>query len=413
MFKPLSAFIGWRYFTAGSHSRLGAFISLLAVAGLTLGVSLLVVVLSIMNGFDHEMKNRILGAVPHLRISANQSRPLSDWQHIASQVERHTGVAGTSLVVEHEGMLNFRGKVQPALFKGLAPNDRFMGRFIDETTLVSLSERELLLSGLLAKQLGISPGDKLTVLVPASGSSAERAGSTAMIPSLRVFTVKGFFNTRTSLDHALVIGRFNAIANLGEVVQSPSLQVQVHDLFSVRDMGYQLLRTLPPGYSFTDWFQTHGNLYQAIKMSRNLVSLLVFLIIGIAVFNVISMLVMTVVEKRGAIAILKTLGASRGAIVRIFLLKGACIGIFGALAGALLGAVLALNVTDIASWLETALGVRFINAEVYPVDYLPSVLAWRDVALIVVTALCLNFLATIYPAWKAASTHPAEVLRAE
>ncbi|MCB1669022.1 MAG: lipoprotein-releasing ABC transporter permease subunit [Porticoccaceae bacterium] len=408
--KSLPVFIGWRYFSAGSRSRLGSFISLLAIAGLTLGITLLIVVLSIMNGFDNEMKTRILASVPHIRLIAQEGIP--DWQSVQQKLTRHPNIVSVSPISELDGMLNFRGRVRPITVRGISPaDDHVISRFISPELLRSLGSGELLVSQSVAGKIGLEKGDRVTLMMP----NADKEPGRLSAPVVQVFSVKGFFATQTTLDQLLVVTSISSVnAILGMPADYPqSLQLQVHDLFNARETGYQLLRMLPSGYSFSDWLQTHGNLYQAIRMSRSMVSLLVFLIIGIAVFNVVSMLVMTVVEKRGAVAILKTLGASNSMIVRIFLFQGACIGVFGSLSGAVLGVLLSLNVTNIAQWLESLLGVRFINSEIYPIDYLPAHLLWQDVMIVIVVALLLNFLATIYPAWRAAKTGPAEVLRSE
>ena len=408
MFKPFPVFIGWRHFSAGSQSRLVSFISLLAIIGLVLGVALLVVVLSIMNGFDQEMKTRILGSVPHLRLL--QPQGVEQWQQDREVILKHHNVASVAPYAELEGMLNFRGEVQPVVMRGIVAGDHsFIAQFSRQNE-VELADNELLLGRAVANKLQLSVNDQITLLIPRTNGNSGRQ----LAPLVRVFSVAGFIETKTTLDQTLAIANIATVNRLsGRGSHPQGLQVQVNDLFDVRNTGYQLLGVLPRGYSFSDWLQTHGNLYQAIKMSRSMVSLLVFLIVAIAVFNVISMLVMTVVDKRAGIAILKTLGASNGEVIKVFLTQGSLIGIAGSLLGAGLGVLLSLNVTAVVRWLEGVLELRFMNSEVYPIDYLPSQLVWSDVLMVVAVALLLNFLATIYPAWKAARMRPAEVLRYE
>lgn len=421
MFKPFPLFVGLRHFRSGSDNRLVSFISLLAILGLVLGVALLIVVMSVMNGFDREMETRILGSVPHLKFT--KPGGVNNWQQKQQQLASHPNVVSVSPFSQLDGMLSFRAEVQPITLRGIVTDndsggayekgETFASRFIDPMLVSRLDTAkgsELLLAIGLADKLQVSVGDRVTLLLPRAG----QGGTRQLSPTIKVFLVAGIFETLTSLDQTLAVTQISTVNELAGLVDRPQgLQVQVRDLFQVRSNGYELLRLMPPGYSFTDWIQTHGNLYQAIKMSRSMVSLLVFLIIAIAVFNVVSMLVMTVVEKRSAIAILKTLGASNREIIAIFLTQGILIGVAGSLLGALLGVILALNVTAIAQGLEALLNVSFINSDIYPIDYLPSQLLWGDVLVVVVVALGLNLLATLYPAWKAARTRPAEVLRYE
>ncbi len=404
-----SVFIGARFFFSGTGSRLVSFISVLTVAGLVLGIALLIVVLSVMNGFDREMRTRILGVVPHIQLYADGGIP--NWETFADAVAQTPGVIDAIPFTRVSGMLNFHGMVEPVDMQGVVPHlfADVVGDLLSPTVLNKLTDRGMLLSGVVAGKLGVKEGQSVTLFVP----RGERPGG-GVAPDIRVFHVAGVIDTHTTIDNSLALITLSAasdIAGLGANAQG--LRVRVDDIFAARDTGFALVAQLPSGYSFVDWTQTHGNLYQAIQMSRNLVGMLIFLIIAIAVFNVVAMLVMTVVEKRPAIAILKTLGASNRGILAVFLVQGTLIGLFGALLGVLCGVLGAWYVADVVRWMEHLFQFQFLSSEVYPIDYLPSDLRALDVVWVVAVALALNFFATLYPAWQAARVRPAEVLRYE
>ncbi|MGD9983107.1 MAG: FtsX-like permease family protein [Porticoccaceae bacterium] len=394
--------IGWRFFRAGSGNRLVSFVSLLAVAGLVLGVALMILVLAVMNGFDREMRTRILGLVPHVQLSRDGG--IADWQTLAPKLLEDPAILSATPFVRLGGMVNFHGRVVPVELLGASATG---SRYAALGPLVQ--EDGLLLSRRIADRLGAKEGDALTLFVAGN----DNAGRGAM-PVARAFRVTGIFATHTTLDNALVVTRLEtaaALAGLDGRVQG--LQLELADPFAARDMAYWLLAELPAGYRFADWLQTHGNLYQAINMSRSLVGTLVFAVIAVAVFNVVALLVMTVVEKRPAIAILKTQGATRAGIIGVFVTQGSLIGLLGVGLGTLLGCLGALALGDAVNWLENLLDFRFLNLAVYPIDYIPTDLRARDVLAVALVALGLNLLAALYPAWRAAAVPPAQVLRYE
>ena len=394
--------IGWRFFRAGSGNRLVSFVSLLAVAGLVLGVALMILVLAVMNGFDREMRTRILGLVPHVQLSRDGG--IVDWQTLAPRLREDPGILSVTPFVRLGGMVNFHGRVVPVELLGASATG---SRYAALGPLVR--EDGLLLSRRIADRLGAKEGDALTLFVAGNDNSGRGA-----MPVARAFRVTGIFATHTTLDNALVVTRLEtaaALAGLDGRVQG--LQLELADPFAARDMAYRLLAGLPVGYRFTDWLQTHGNLYQAINMSRSLVGTLVFAVIAVAVFNVVALLVMTVVEKRPAIAILKTQGATRAGIIGVFVTQGSLIGLLGVGLGTLLGCLGALVLGDAVNWLENLLDFRFLNLAVYPIDYIPTDLRARDVLAVALVALGLNLLAALYPAWRAAAVPPAQVLRYE
>lgn len=406
MFKPVSVFIGLRYFFSGNRSNLlVSFISLLAIAGLVLGVALLVIVLSVMNGFDRELRNNILSVVPHVQLIHQVG--VDNWQSEQQVISQLKQVTEATPYNEVKGLLNRRQLVRPIQLLGLSSEllPAGLGSVLDNYHLSVPTVGQLLLSEVLAEFLNVEVNQSVSVIIP-SGSE----GSTKVHP----FTVSGIFATHTELDQSLAIASLEQVAQIaGTPGQVLGFRLQVEDQFNARNIGFDVIKQLPFGYGFRDWFQTHGNLYQAIQLSRNLVGLLIFLIVAIAAFNVISMLMMSVMNKRKDIAILQTLGLSQGPIVRLFLMQGSMIGFFGISIGVILGIVGCYWIADLIGWLESLLGMTFLDTSIYPIDYIPVDLRWGDVTTIAAVALVLNVLATIYPALRASRTVPAEELRYE
>lgn len=406
MFKPVSIFIGLRYFFSGNRSNLlVSFISLLAIAGLVLGVALLVIVLSVMNGFDRELRNNILSVVPHVQLIHQVG--VDNWQSEQQVISQLKQVTEATPYNEVKGLLNRRQLVRPIQLLGLSSEllPAGLGSVLDNYHLSVPTVGQLLLSEVLAEFLNVEVNQSVSVIIP-SGSE----GSTKVHP----FTVSGIFATHTELDQSLAIASLEQVAQIaGTPGQVLGFRLQVEDQFNARNIGFDVIKQLPFGYGFRDWFQTHGNLYQAIQLSRNLVGLLIFLIVAIAAFNVISMLMMSVMNKRKDIAILQTLGLSQGPIVRLFLMQGSMIGFFGISIGVILGIVGCYWIADLIGWLESLLGMTFLDTSIYPIDYIPVDLRWGDVITIAAVALVLNVLATIYPALRASRTVPAEELRYE
>ena len=405
MFKPLPLFIGLRYFSSGGGgNRLVSFISLLAISGMVLGVGLLIIVLSVMNGFDRELRERILSVVPHVQIIHQQG--VADWRADRLLIAEQPSVTEVTPYSEVNGLVHFRQTSRPIQLLGLDASavPAGLNKVLAEAAVSVPQGNQLLLSEVLAQSLNIQLGQRLTVIVPAAqGPTVAQA-----------FTVAGVFATHTEIDQLLAIGSLPQVAELAGI---PGLvkgfRVQVDDQFNARQLGYRILEELPFGYGFRDWFQTHGNLYQAIQLSRNMVGLLIFMIIAIAAFNVISMLMMSVMDKRKDIAILQTLGLTRADILRLFLTQGAMIGLFGIAIGVLLGILGCLWVADFVLWLESLLGVTFLNTEVYPIDYIPVDMRGSDVLMVALAAVVLNLLATLYPALRASRMVPADELRYE
>ncbi|MDX2423619.1 MAG: lipoprotein-releasing ABC transporter permease subunit [Amphritea sp.] len=414
MFRPFSLYVGLRYTAAKRNNNFISFISLVSMLGLMLGVAALIVVLSVMNGFDRELKDRILGMVPHGTIS-DYGKPLDDWQAVAEKVNQQAGIIGTAPYIQAQGMLTNRGVVRGVLINGIDPELEtkvsILGDHIKSGSLSALQPKSygILLGSLLARSMGVNIGDKITLVLPEASISV--AG---VIPRLKRFTVVGLFEVGAELDANLA---YIHIADAARIKRMDSgvdgIRLQFNDLFDAPSHIKRIVADLGGFYRASDWTRTHGNLFQAIQLEKKMIGLLLFLIVFVAAFNIVSTLVMVVTDKKGDIAILRTLGATPGCIMRIFMVQGTVIGVMGTLLGSILGIVLALTVTDLIAWIEQTFGIQFLSADVYFISYLPSQLQLEDVMVIICVALSISFLATIYPAWRASRTQPAEALRYE
>jgi len=406
LFKPVPSFIGLRYFTSGGRGNLlVSFISLLAVTGLALGVALLVVVMSVMNGFDRELRERILSVVPHVQLI--HSTGVTNWQDQQAVIAGLPHVTEVTPYNQVDGLIQGRQRTRPLQLLGLSPESVPAGlqQVLDEAGLAIPKANRLLLSAVIAEDLNVAVDQHVTIIVPSTSG-----GKTAAYG----FQVAGVFATHTELDQVLALGALEQVAQISGIPQQVrGFRVQVADQFDARNIGFKVLDQLPFGYGFRDWFQTHGNLYQAIQLSRNMVVLLIFMIVAIAAFNVVSMLMMSVIDKRKDIAILQTLGLSRAQVVWLFLTQGMMIGLLGICIGVVLGVTGCYWVADLVSWVESLMGVTFLNTEVYPIDYVPVDMRWTDVAVICSIALVLNLVATVYPAVRASRMVPAEELSYE
>ena len=406
MIRSIAFSIGLRYFLSGGrNNRLVSFISLLALGGLSLGVGLLILVLSVMNGFDREMRDHVLSIVPHIEIT--QPNYQGDWQAQAALLATVPNVTEVSVFNQVEGLIFSADKTRPVQLLGLdsaLPPSGLM-RLLHADGHSVPNDRELLLPTAIAVKLDLVVGQMVNVVLPSNENRLAKAVPLKLV---------GLFDTQTELDQMLGIVSLEQAARLsGSGAAIRGFRVQITDLFDARLMGYRLLNQLPKGFQSKDWMKTYGNLYQAIQLSRNMVGLLVFLIIGVAAFNVISMLMMAVLNKRKDIAILQTLGLSRKHIFQLFIVQGGLIAIVGILGGLIIGIGSCYLIEDIASMLQSLMGIEFLDTSIYPINYLPVDLRGSDILSVSLSAFVLTLLAALFPALKASKTVPAETLRYE
>ena len=413
MLDRLPFLVGLRYVRAKRRNHFISFISLTSMLGLMLGVAVLILVLSVMNGFDHELRTRILGMVPHTKIEATQG--LVEWEALADELIQRERVIGAAPYVEQQGMFSAGGRNQGAMVNGINPDweDQvsIIGQHMRQGALADLvpGEWNVVLGSMLARQLGVGVGDRVTLLVPEA--SITPAG---VFPRLKRFTVSGIFSVGADLDANLAyanIEDMQTLARLGDAVGG--LRLELNDLFIAGSETQAIVNDLGPGYRGTDWTSSHGNLFQAIQMEKRMIALLLTVIVAVAAFNIVSTLVMVVTDKRADIAILRTIGATPRSIMGIFIVQGLAIGLMGIAIGVAVGILLALTISDLISWFEATFGIQFLDAGVYFISDLPSQLQWDDVRDIVLAAFGLTFLSTLYPAWRAACVQPADVLRYE
>lgn len=414
MFRPLSCFIGLRYTLSKRDNHFISFISLTSMIGLILGVLVLITVLSVMNGFDRELRQRILGTVPHAVIQKRGS-PLMDWEAVAARALEHPSVVAAAPYTQAQGMATAHGQVHGLMLNGVDPawEDQvsIVGQHMLAGSLQDLKPGEfgIVLGDILASYLGARIGDKVTIILPKA--SVTPAG---VFPRMKRFTVVGVFSIGAELDASLAyihIEDASRILKLGGGVQG--VRLKLDNLFEAPGVAWGLAGILGPEFSATDWTRTHGNLFQAIQMEKTMVGLLLMFIIAVAAFNIVATLVMVVTDKQADIAILRTLGLSSGGILRIFMIQGLVIGVVGTLVGGALGVALALNISDLISWVEQVTGITFLSADVYFISDLPSELMWSDVFVICGATFGLTLLATIYPSIRASRIQPAEALRYE
>lgn len=405
--------IGLRYTSAKRSNHFISFISLTSMIGLIIGVALLITVLSVMNGFDRELQQRILGMVPHAVIKPYGN--MRDWAALDAKVTAHPEVLAAAPFIKAQGMVTHNGAVNGVQLNGVLPEEEdqvsIISRHMVRGSIQDLHSGAfgIVVGEILARQLRLDIGDKVTVVLPEA--SLTPAG---VFPRLKRFTVKGVFRVGADLDASLTLIHLDDAARILRMKgYVHGLRLKMHDLFDAPRVSNQLAGSLDQAYYSVDWTRTHGNLFQAIRMEKTMIGLLLMVIVAVAAFNIISTLVMVVTDKKADIAILRTMGASPGAVMAIFIVQGAYIGIVGTVVGTLAGVLLALNVSDIIQFIEAVMKTQFLNPDVYFISDLPSELRWPDVAIISGSALVLSLLATLYPAWRASKVQPAEALRYE
>ncbi|AOM03130.1 lipoprotein-releasing ABC transporter permease subunit [Cobetia marina] len=414
MLDRLPFLIGLRYTRAKRRNHFISFISLTSMLGLSLGVAVLILVLSVMNGFDHELRTRVLGMVPHVRVEARDS--VTDWETLAGMLREKPHVVGAAPYIEQQGMFTTNGRNKGALVTGIDPSAEDQVSIISEHmvqgSLADLTPGSwgIVMGELLARNLGVGVGDRVTLLVPEASITPG-----GIFPRLKRFTVTGIFKVGADVDASLAYTDISDMAKLARFKEGEvqGVRLKLDDLFSADAVTRDIISQLGPQYRGMDWKRTHGNLFAAIQMEKNMIGLLLMVIVAVAAFNIVSTLVMMVTDKHADIAILRTLGAKPGSIMGIFIVQGLTIGVMGIIIGAIAGVALALSVSDIIAWVQSTFGIQFLDPNVYFISYLPSRLELSDMGVIIGSALVLSFLSTLYPAWRASRIQPAEVLRYE
>lgn len=416
-------FVGLRYIGSARLNLFVSFVSLSSAVGLALGVAVLILVLSVMNGFEDELHHRILGMVSHIVIepagaleheSLNaEKQALTDWRKIISSVQTQSGVQAAAPAIKINGMLSNEGDmagieligIDPALEKKVSIFSDYM--LVGETGFLRPGENKIIIGSIIASRLNLSPGDWVTFVYPESSGN-----SFSVVPKFHRFNVTGIFQVGSEYDglmSAIHIEDAAQMSGLGEGVSA--VRVRLDDIFQAPFIAGNIKKILPGKYHVSDWTITQGGFFQAVALEKTLMGFLLMLIVAVAAFNIISSLVMMVSDKNMDIAVLRTLGATPRQVIMIFTIQGLFVGLIGVVVGIVFGVLASLYIDDALRLLEFLLDIKLFDA--YFIDYLPTKLELSDVALIALSSLLLSFLATIYPARKAAEIKPAEALRYE
>jgi len=408
-------FIGLRYTRARRKNLFVSLSSAISAVGILLGVAALIVVLSVMNGFQKEIRARILGVASHIQI-AGSDNTLADWQTVAARARENPRVLAAAPYVNGQALLEFGGTVRGALVRGVDPKLEAevadVGDHMVAGRLESLQPGEfgVVLGAELARALRVFPGERVTLIAPQG--LVTPAG---VLPRLKQFRVVGIFR----VDHyeydsglALInLADAQRLYQLGDRVSG--VRLKLTDLLESREVARELYQSLGGDLAISDWTRSHANFFRAVEIEKRMMFIILTLIVTVAAFNVISTLVMVVTEKQSDIAILRTLGATPRSVMKIFIVQGAVIGVLGTILGVVGGVLLALNIDVVVPFLERLLRIQFLSKDVYYISELPSDLHLDDVALIAAVSLALSLLATLYPSWRAARVRPAEALRYE
>jgi lipoprotein-releasing system permease protein len=415
---PYELQIGWRYTRSGRSGRRNGFISFISgvsMLGIALGVAALIIVLSVMNGFQKEVRDRMLSVVAHVEIYARSGAALPDWQATVAQARRNPQVIGAAPFVGAQALIARGDEMRGAIVRGISPNDEatvtdVAARYKDKMfSQLTPGAWNIALGVELARALGVQVGEKVTLVAP--GGQLTPAG---VVPRLKQFTLVGTFDTgHYEYDSGLALIALDDAARLFRVEGPTGVQLRLKDLQQARDVAQQLATELGAQVSVTDWTRTNRNWFSAVQLEKRLMFIILTLIVAVAAFNLVSTLVMTVTDKRADIAILRTLGASPRSVMGIFMVQGAASGVIGTFGGVALGLLIAFNIDVIVPAIERALHVSFLPGSVYLISRMPSDPQSGDIVPIVAVSLLLAFVATLYPSWRASRVQPAEALRYE
>lgn len=418
---PYELFIGWRYTRAKRKNHFISFISLTSMIGIALGVAALIVVLSVMNGFQKELRTRILGVASHLEVTGGGNQ-LSDWQSVAAFTSKQQSVLASAPYISAQAMLSYDQGVQGAIVRGVMPSAEDevadLGKHMKVGRLEDLRAGEfgVVLGADLAQALGAQIGDKVVLMAPQGQFTP-----TGVVPRLKQFTLVGLFQIGMyEYDAGLALIHLDDAAKLYRMGDKVSgVRLKLADLFDAPMMAANISDQLNAqanrsnDYYVSDWTRQHANFFRAVQMEKRVMFIILTLIVAVAAFNIVSTLVMAVTDKRADIAIMRTFGASPSSIMKIFIVQGALIGVIGTALGGLFGILIALNIDTIIPFIENLFNVQFLAKDVYYISDLPSDLIWSDVITIVTVSFFLSLLATLYPSFKASRINPAEALRYE
>lgn len=413
--RPYELFIALRYTRTKRRNHFISFISLISMLGMALGVCALIVVLSVMNGFQKEIRTRILGIAPHLQVNA-ESNDLVDWQPTLQVIKSHPQVVAAAPFINGQGMISFDQNVQGVMVRGILPQDE--KRVIDISNKMkfgSLNDLQangfgIALGSDLARSLGAHVGDKVLLISPQG-----QVTPAGMMPRLKQFHVAAIFEIGMApYDNALALIHLSDAQRLYRMDETVSgISARLHDLDLAPQVSAEIGRSLPRNTYVSDWTRQHANYFRAVQIEKKMMFIILSLIVAVAAFNIVSTMVMAVTDKRADIAILRTLGATPTSIMRIFIVQGVIIGLVGSVLGVAGGILLTLNIDTVVPFIEKMVGMHFLSKEVYFITELPSDLQCNDVLIVAGFSFLISLLATIYPSWRASKVQPAEALRYE
>lgn len=414
MIRPLSLYIGLRYTRAKQRNHFISFISLASILGIALGVTVLITVLSVVNGFDHQIRTRLFALIPQVTLITNEDMS-ETWQNLQGNVQKISGVAAAAPYVTGNGIVVRGNQVNGLQLMGIDPHEERKVSELDSKLVVGHLDSlkpgayNIILGRGMAQALGLKVGDKLNIFTP--NATVTLMGT---FPRVKRFTVSAIFHASSGFDFDTTV----AFMNMSDARKlfpgsegSSGLHIKLNNIYDAGVVSRDLQSILPPTYQISNWMLQLGAFFQALAMEKTMLFIILLLIVAVAVFNLVSTLVMVVNDKRPDIAILRTLGASPGTILRTILVAGSIIGIVGTLLGLIGGLLLASHITAITNSLQSMLGIQLINESVFFVDYLPSKINAWDVVHVCLIAFGLSVVATLYPAWIAFRTQPAEALR--
>ena len=418
MTLPFELQVGWRYTRAGRGGRRNRFISFISgvsILGIALGVAALIIVLSVMNGFQREVRDRMLNVIAHVELLDYAGQALPDWQATAAKARQNPQVVGAAPFIASQSLIARGDEYRGAIIRGISPAEEAtvtgLGAQLKDGVLARLQPGawNIVLGAELARQLGVREGDKITLVAP--GGQVTPAGVT---PRLRAFNVVGTFSAgHYEYDSGLAMVHIEDAARLYRTGGPTGVQLRLRDVHEARRVAAELAPVMGPEILVRDWTRSNANWFDAVQIEKRLMSIILTLIVAVAAFNLVSTLVMTVTDKQSDIAILRTLGASPRSIMGVFMVQGAVAGVIGTLSGVGLGLLVAFNIDVIVPTIERLLNVSFLPGSIYVISQMPSDPQSGDIVPIALVSLALSFLATVYPSWRASRVQPAEALRYE